>query len=54
VSRIAAKVLRMMRDDSLTFHVGSEKLTCREIRALAASCLSQDEQKGKRGRKVGR
>lgn len=57
VSRIAGKVLRILQNDKphdvlvCEFPLGdpkSEKITVADVKALAASCLSQDEVKGKR------
>ena len=52
VARIAAKVLRVFRDDNVTYFLGSETLVNAEIRALAASALVQRQlPKPRRGRK---
>lgn len=52
VSRIAARVLRRLEGfhESLPACVLSGA-TVKDLRALAASCLSQDETKGKRTRR---
>jgi hypothetical protein len=50
VSRIAAKILATPPDPRLVILFATTRITWREVRALAASCLSQDEVRGKRGR----
>lgn len=55
VSTIAGKVLRLTSEYSRNTMVlmtleGSERVTVAELRALAASCLAQDEQRGRRGK----
>jgi len=49
VSKIAATILGIPPNTPLTLYIGgTTKITIADLKALAASCLSQDQTKGKR------